>query len=304
MEAKTKRIWKEIKCYAFITFGLFIYVSGWVGFIIPSHLVGGGVSGIGALIYYATGFPVSYTYLIVNVFLLLLAFKILGTGFGAKTIYGILLATALFRVVPEIFPEELITEFSSNGKLISAMIGGVCSGVGIGLAFNQGGSTGGTDIVALIINKFRNISPGRIILSIDMVIIGCSFFVSDPGNEVTNIGTRLATVLYGFVAVGITGYTIDLIVSGARQSQQFFVFSKQYEAIAQRIAAEMHRGVTIIDSTGWYTQENQKILMIIARKTESNEIYRIIKEVDKDAFLSVGNVMGVYGKGFETIRTK
>jgi len=298
---KHHRVYSEVKSYTFITFGLIIYVSGWVGFLIPSHLVGGGVSGIGALIQYATGFSVSYTYFIVNAFLLFLAFKILGTGFGAKTIYGILLATVLFRVMPEVFPQSLIAELSSNGKLISAMIGGVCNGVGVGLVFNQRGSTGGTDIVALIINKYRNISPGRIILSIDVVIIGCSFFVSDP-NETMNIGVRLATVLYGYVAVGITGYTIDLFVSGARQSQQFFVFSKHYEAIAARIAAETKRGVTVIDSTGWYTKENQKILMIIARKTESSQIYRIIKDVDKEAFLSVGNVMGVYGKGFEKIR--
>jgi len=300
MEAKRKNVGKEIKSYIFITFGLLVYVSGWVGFIIPSHLVGGGVSGIGTLIQYATGFPLSYTYLLVNVFLLFLAFKILGTGLGAKTIYAILLTTFLFRIMPEIFPKDLIAEFAENGKLISAMIGGICSGAGIGIVFTQGGSTGGTDIVALIVNKYRNISPGRIILSIDMIIIGCSFFVSE---ELT-IGKKLATVLYGFVAVGITGYTIDMFISGARQSQQFFVFSKKYDIIAQRIATEMHRGVTIIDSTGWYTKENQKIVMLVARKTESNNIYRIIKEVDKNAFLSVGNVMGVYGQGFEQIRTK
>jgi uncharacterized membrane-anchored protein YitT (DUF2179 family) len=295
-----KRIRKEIKAYIFISFGIFIYVTGWVAFLMPNHLVGGGVSGIGALIQYATGFPVSYTYFIVNVFLLLLALKILGKSFGAKTIYAIALTTVLFSVLPKIIPADLIADLSTNGKLISALIGGALTGAGIGIIFNQGGSSGGTDIVALIINKYRNISPGRIILSIDMVIIGCSFFVSGE----PTFGKQLATVLYGYIVVSVTGYTIDMILSGARQSQQFFVFSKNHETIAQRITKEMNRGVTIIDGTGWYSKNDTKILLIIARKTESNGIYRIIKEEDKDAFLSVGNVMGVYGQGFEKIRAK
>ncbi|MDR2358260.1 MAG: YitT family protein [Prevotellaceae bacterium] len=294
---KTRSI---IKSYIFISLGMFIYVTGWVAFLMPNHLVGGGVSGIAALVQYATGFPLSYTYFIINAFLLLLALKILGRGFGAKTVYAVALTTVLFRVLPAIIPADLIADLSENGKLISALIGGVLTGAGIGLIFNQGGSSGGTDIVALIINKYRNISPGRIILSIDMVIIGCSFFVSGE----PTLGKQLATVLYGYIVVSVTGYTIDMILSGARQSQQFFVFSKHYETIARRITTEMNRGVTIIDGQGWYSKNEQKIVMIIARKSESNGIYHIIKDVDKEAFLSVGNVMGVYGKGFEQIRTK
>ncbi len=297
---KSKRVRKEITSYLFITIGLATYVVGWVAFLLPNRLVGGGVSGIGALIEYATGFPVSYTYFIVNIFLLILAVRILGKGFGVKTVYAIIVTSLFFKIAPNVIPTELVADLAANGKLVSALLGGALSGAGIGLVFNQGGSSGGTDIVALIINKYRNISPGRIILTIDMVIIACSFLVSD---ELT-IGKRLATVLYGYITVSITGYTIDLIISGARQSQQFFVFSKQYEAIARRITTEMGRGVTVIDAKGWYTKNDQKILMIIARKTESNIIYRIIKDVDKEAFLSVGNVMGVYGQGFEQIRTK
>jgi uncharacterized membrane-anchored protein YitT (DUF2179 family) len=301
MEQKnTKKTGGIIKSYVFISLGLFVYVTGWVAFLMPNHLVGGGVSGIAALVQYATGFPLSYTYFIINTCLLLVALKILGRGFGAKTVYAIALTTVLFRVLPAIIPADLIADLSENGKLISALIGGALTGAGIGLIFNQGGSSGGTDIVALIINKYRNISPGRIILTFDMVIIGSSFFVSGE----PTIGKQLATVLYGYIVVSVTGYTIDMILSGARQSQQFFVFSKHYETIARRITTEMNRGVTIIDGQGWYSKNEQKIVMIIARKSESNGIYRIIKDVDKDAFLSVGNVMGVYGKGFEQIRTK
>jgi uncharacterized membrane-anchored protein YitT (DUF2179 family) len=299
-QKSNKKIGTVVKAYVFISLGLFIYVVGWVAFLMPNHLVGGGVSGISALVQYATGFPVSYTYFIINAFLLLLALKILGKGFGAKTIYGVVLTTALFQVLPATLPADLIADLSENGKLISALIGGALTGAGIGIVFNQGGSSGGTDIVALIINKYRNISPGRIILSIDMVIIGGSFFVSGE----PTLGKQLATVLYGYIVVSVTGYTIDMVLSGARQSQQFFVFSKQYETIARRITTEMNRGVTIIDGQGWYSKNEQKIVMIIARKTESNGIYRIIKEEDKDAFLSVGNVMGVYGKGFSELKTK
>jgi uncharacterized membrane-anchored protein YitT (DUF2179 family) len=211
---KRKKIIREIRAYVFISFGLAVYVTAWTVFLMPNHLVGGGVSGIGALIEYATGFKVSYTYFIINIGLLLLALKILGRSFGAKTVYAILFTTFLFRLFPDIIPADFIHEISiENGKLLSAMIGGVLVGSGIGITFMQGGSTGGTDIVALIINKYKNISPGKIILSIDMVIIACSFFVSQ---EVT-MGQKLAAVLYGYIVVGLTGYTIDLWMSGARQ---------------------------------------------------------------------------------------
>lgn len=293
-----RKIIKEIRSYILISFGLMVYVTAWVVFLMPNHLVGGGVSGIGALIEYATGFAVSYTYFIINIGLLLLALKILGRSFGAKTVYAILLTTFLFQLFPHIIPADFIHEISiENGKLLSAMIGGVLVGSGIGITFMQGGSSGGTDIVALIVNKYRNISPGKIILSIDMVIIACSFFVSQ---EVT-IGQKLAAVLYGYIVVGLTGYTVDLWMSGARQSLQFFIFSGKHEAIAARITKEMHRGVTVIPAEGWHTKSAHSVLMVIARKTESGIIFNIIKEEDRDAFLSVGSVMGVYGKGFTSL---
>ncbi len=299
MEKIKRSIGREIKAYILITLGLALYVVGWTVFLMPNHMVGGGVSGIGALIEYATGFPVSYTYFIVNAILLFLGVKILGKGFGAKTIYAIIVTTFFFAVFPNVIPKEFVNEISiENGKLVSAMIGGVLLGTGIGVTFMQGGSSGGTDIVALMISKYRNMSPGRIILSIDMVIIACSFFVSQEAS----LGSKLATVLYGYVAVGLTGYTIDQWLSGARQSLQFFIFSKQYEEIAERITKEMGRGVSVIDVQGWHTKADNKVLLVIARKTESNIIYNIIKDVDRNAFLSVGNVMGVYGQGFEQMK--
>ena len=296
----SKKLFSYIKDYFIITIGLFLYTSGWVAFILPKEIVGGGVSGIGALINYATGganggFPVAYTYFIINIVLLLLAVKVLGKGFGAKTVYAIFITTFFFSVVPHIIPKEFITNFhEKSSELIGAIIGGAFSGAGIGISFTRGGSTGGTDIIALIINKYRDISPGRVILYIDILIIGSSYFLF---YDITKI-------IYGYVVVGVTSYTIDLILSGSKQSVQIFIFSKHYQKIADRITNELHRGVTVMTAQGWYTKEESKVLMILARKYESPDIYRVIREEDKDAFISVASVMGVYGKGFEQFKKK
>ncbi|MCL2738916.1 MAG: YitT family protein [Bacteroidales bacterium] len=293
------KIFKEIKSYLLITFGLLLYTGGWVVFLIPNHLVGGGVSGVGVLIYYATGFPVSYTFFMVNAVLLLIALKILGRGFGIKTVYAIVVAALCFQLLPQWIPADLIHELAiENGKLLAALIGGVMGGAGIGITFSQGGSTGGTDIIALIISKYRNISPGRLILAIDVVIISCSFFTS----EETNLGLRLATVLYGFILIGVTGYMIDLMIAGTKQSLQILIFSKNYQQIADRLTKEMNRGVTLISGQGWFTKKESKVVMVIVRRSEAGIAYRIVKEEDKDAFLSVANVTGVYGKGFDRIK--
>lgn len=299
MENRFKKIYKVIKSYSIITFGLFCYTAGWVIFILPNHLVGGGVSGISAIIQYATGFSVSYSFLIINAILLAIALKILGKGFGFKTVYAIIIASVFFKVLPMFIHDEFIQEIAlSNGKLLCTIIGGAAAGIGIGITFSQGGSTGGTDIIALMVNKYRNISPGRMILLMDVVIIASSMFLpSDLG-----LGTRLANVMYGYIMVFVCSTTIDLFISGTKQSIQVFVFSKHYEAIANRISVEMHRGVTVLDGQGWFSKENGKILLVIVRKTESNIIKKIIKEEDKDAFMSVGSVMGVYGLGFDSIK--
>jgi uncharacterized membrane-anchored protein YitT (DUF2179 family) len=173
------------------------------------------------------------------------------------------------------------------------VLGGIMGGAGIGIVFSQGGSTGGTDIIAMIINKYRNISPGRIILYLDVFIIASSYFIFGS----------IEKIVYGYVAMGITSYTIDLLFTGSKQSVQIFIFSKQYDVIADRIGKEVMRGVTIIDGKGWYTGEQTKVLLVMAKKPEAGQVFRIIKEVDRDAFMSVNNVMGVYGKGFEQLRT-
>ena len=196
--------------------------------------------------------------------------------------------SALFSLL-----QQLITKPIINDAFLSTVLGGILGGAGVGIVFTQGGSTGGTDIIAMIINKYRNISPGRIILYLDVFIIASSYFIFGS----------IEKIVYGYVAMGITSYTIDLLFTGSKQSVQIFIFSKNYDEIANRIGKEVLRGVTIIDGKGWYTGEQTKVLLVMVKKPEASQIFRIIKEVDRDAFMSVTNVMGVYGKGFERIRT-
>ena len=296
---KQSTFWSVVKEYAIITLGLLLYVSAWSVFLLPNNMVGGGVSGMGAIIQYATGFKISYTYFIVNAILLVIALKILGKSFGAKTIFAVIVTTLLFRVVPDIIPSDFINEFAhENGRLTCALFGGALSGLGIAITFTQGGSSGGTDIIALIINKYRSISPGSIIVSLDVLIISSTLLIPSAGS----FGTRLATVIYGFVTSGVFSYTLDLFLNGNKQCVQIMVFSKKYAEIADAITKEAHRGVTAIHSEGWYTHTESEIVTVVARKQESSQILRIIKKVDDTAFVSVNNVSGVFGKGFEQIK--
>lgn len=289
----SSKIFKTTRSYTIIVFGLLLYALSWTAFLIPHKITGGGVSGIGALIYYATGFPMGYTYFLVNIGLILVAIKMLGANFGVKTIFGVVVGSVLLSVLQATIKQPVVDD-----KFMSTIIGGAIAGVGLGIVFTQGGSTGGTDIIAMIINKYRNISPGRVILMCDVFIIGSSFLVLldlDPAK-------RIETIVYGYVAMAITAYSLDAVLSGSKQSVQVFIFSKSYQAIADRITSELNRGVTVIDGQGWFSKENQKVLITLVRKHEANDVYRVIKEVDPEAFISVASVMGVYGRGFERIR--
>ncbi|OFY43227.1 MAG: hypothetical protein A2X18_09300 [Bacteroidetes bacterium GWF2_40_14] len=298
MDKKTKGILNGVKEYVIITFGLLLYAIGWSVFLIPNGLVGGGVTGISAILYYSTGFPVSYSFFLINAVLLGIGLKILGKAFGAKTFYAIVIITIFLDVIPGLVPQELINDIAiGNGKLLSAIMGGACAGVGIATTFTQGGSSGGTDIIALIVNKYRNVSPGRIILMIDILIIASSIII--PSDE--SLGMKIAIIIYGYMLITVTSYTVDLVLSGARQSIQIFIFSKKYEEVADKITT-IGRGVTVINAQGWFTKQEGKVLMVIVRRTESNYVFRVVREVDKEAFLSVGNVMGVYGKGFDEMK--
>jgi len=298
MEKRGKLILTGVKEYILISFGLALYAIGWSLFLIPNGLVGGGVTGLSAVIYYITGIQISYSFFVINAILLAIALKVLGRAFGVKTVVGVVIVTIFLRLFPDIIPQELIEDIAiGNGKLLSAIMGGICTGAGIAITFTQGGSSGGTDIIALMISKYRNISAGKLILMMDVIIIASSLLI--PSGE--SVGNRLAIILYGFILITVTSYSLDLILSGMRQSQQVFIFSRNFEEIADKIT-NFGRGVTVIDGTGWYTKKTGKILLVIVKKSEINHIFKMIKEIDRDAFLSVGNVMGVYGKGFDQIK--
>ena len=287
------------KSYAIITLGLILYVLAWVVFIIPHQLVGGGVTGISAVIQYCTGFNVSYSFFIINGVLLLIALKVLGPSFGVKTIYAMVVTTLLLRFMPFVIPEEFIRIIAlENGKLLSVIIGGTLSALGISLTFSQGGSSGGTDIIALMITKYRAISPGKILLILDVFIIGSSLIVPTEGSW----GVRVANLVYGYIMAGVFSVALDLFVSGSKQSVQIFIFSKNYEKIADRITADVHRGVTALEGKGWYTKTESTVLLVIARKPELKLLLNLIKEEDPQAFISVGSVSGVYGYGFDVIK--
>ena len=284
MKAKLSSI---IKDYVIITFGLLAFAMGWLLFLVPAEITGGGISGVAAVVYFATKIPISITFLAINAVLVLVAIKILGANFGVKTIYSIAVLTVFFAVFQNVLKAPLVDD-----TFLSAVLGGMFGGIGLGIVFSRGGSTGGTDIFAMIINKYKNISPGRIILYCDVIIIASSYFVFQSP----------AKLVYGYVSMWVVSYSLDSFLSGANRSAQMFIISKKYEEIADFINLEAIRGVTILDGMGWYTKEDTKIIMSVLRKRETSAVFRKIKEIDPDAFISMGSVMGVYGQGFEKLK--
>ena len=296
-----------VKEYALVSVGVLAYALGWTIFLLPNNLVGGGVSGFASILMYATGIPMGITYFVLNILLLIIGTKILGTGFGGKTIYAIFATSLLLSVMPNLIPAEFIHDFAiSNGKMICTLLGGVIAGVGIGLTMSQGGSTGGTDIIALGWCKFHPASPGRVILIIDIGIIASSLLFPSytESGELLPLVDKLAVVVYGLILVTVSGYAVDLYLSGSKQSVQAFIFTKKVTEMADAIAFDMKRGVTVIPAKGWYSKEEKQVIMVVTRKADLNLLLRFVKAIDPDAFLSVSTVMGVYGQGFDTIKVK
>ena len=309
MAMNKKSILTIFKEYSLITLGILRYVTGWAVFLVPNNLVGGGVSGVASIIQYGTrGFiKIGTTYFVINAILLVIALFTLGKSFGGKTVFAVILASVGLNLFQDLIPAEIIQTLAvDNGKLMSTIMGGIMVGVGIGLTMSQGGSSGGTDIIALIVNKYRNVSPGRMILLMDVVIILSSMLVPSytADGALLPWTEKVTTVVYGFILVMVNSTVIDLYLSGSRQSVQVFILSKKYEQIADTITHELRRGVTVLDGKGWYTKHSTEVLMVITRKTDLSILLRAIKSIDPDAFLSVSSVTGVYGKGFDQIKEK
>ncbi|MBO4671506.1 MAG: YitT family protein [Bacteroidales bacterium] len=297
------------KEYSLITLGILLYVLAWAIFLIPNNLVGGGVSGVASIVQYGThGYiKLGTTYFFINAILLIIALFILGKSFGGKTVYAVIVASIGLNVLQDVIPAEIVQTLAvENGKLMSTIMGGIMAGVGIGLTMSQGGSTGGTDIIALIVNKYRNVSPGRMILWMDVVIILSSMLVPSytPDGSQLPWTEKVTTVVYGFILVMVNSTVIDLYLSGSKQSVQLFILSRKFEEIADVITHDLHRGVTVLDGKGWYTKHNTEVLMVLTRKSDLSLLLRTIKAIDPDAFLSVASVTGVYGKGFDQLKGK
>lgn len=288
----TKQTWINIREYIFIAFGLFLYAGAWKAFLLPHQITGGGVTGIGAIIYYATGTPISISYFAMNFVLLVIAVKSIGWKFSLRTIYGVVIITIFFALLPQARSGTFV---GRDDNFMACVIGGLISGAGIGIVFLSNGSSGGTDIIAKVVNKYRNITLGRMLLYCDVLIICSSYFFAFGSIE---------KIVYGLSTMAISTVAVDMVINGVRQSVQFFIFSKDYEEIATRINEEAHRGVTILDGMGWYSKEPVKVITVVARKNESIKIFRIVKEIDPNAFISQSSAIGVYGKGFDVIKGK
>ena len=294
------RIFTTVKEYFLMTVGMFCYAFGWIGCILPAKCMGGGASGLSLLIYYATGETISIGVMvfIINAILLLIAGFIVGWKFGIKTIFCVCMLSFAMSTMQEIFtlPDGTIMDiFHLNDRLLSTMLGAIFSGVGVAMSFAQGGSTGGVDIVAMIINKYRTVSYGKIVRAIDSTIISAALLL--PASAQIGIDG----VIYGFVMTVVFSYVVDMLMTGNQQSNQIMIVCQDYKAMADAMNNTAQRGATVLDAKGWYTKNQHNIVMVVCRKRDTPTILKIAKAVDPNAFITVGSVMGVYGKGFDAL---
>lgn len=290
MNLTGKKIANAAAEYLLMALGMCIYSFGWIACILPANTMGGGAAGLAVLLYHTTGLSMGLAVLLINGILLLLGGFIVGWNFGIKTIYCIAMLSLSMSLLEGLLPPGDF--FHLDSRLLSVILGAILSGIGVALCFREGGSTGGTDIVAMIINKYRTISYGRILMAVDSIIILSAVFVSDLGID---------AVIYGFVMVAVMGYTVDLIQAGNQQSSQIFVFTKHYREMADTIIGTTCHSATIVDATGWFSKANVKIVLVVCRKRETSMMLKMVRRIDPEAFISVGSVMGVYGKGFDAL---
>ena len=284
------KVYKTIKEYSVMAFALALYVFSWTAFLIPNQITAGGVTGLSTILNYAFGLPVSLTYLVLNVVLLVAGTIIMGKGFGFKTIFCVLVSTVYFEFFPYI---PWVSNIEDN--LINSIIGGAMSGAGISIVFTQGGSTGGIDIIALVLNKFMEVQPGRVFMIADFLIISSILLLPDKS---------IQDVVYGYVVTVAFSYTIDQMLTGSKQSVQMLIITGKYQEVADKLCFEMDKGVTAINSLGWYKKSQSMIIMVVTRKDNMHEVMAAVKETDPKAFLTVSTVMGVYGEGFEQVKAK
>lgn len=288
-----RHIFHLAKDYIYILVGLAIYATGFSCFMLPYEITSGGVSGIAALIYYSTGFNAAYSFFIINILLMVLAFKTMGWRYCVRTLLAIITISVLIDYAQILLTTDgHMMHIVGEQKFMACVLGGCMEGIGLGLVFLAGGSTGGTDIIASAINKHHSISLGRILLVMDIMIVSCNWFI------IHDLETLVVSYSTMFVAMNM----LDYVINGARQSVQFIIISNKYQTIATRICNELDRGVTVLEGRGWYSGEQRNVLLVLAKKYERRDIYRLIHSEDPKAFVSMSNVEGVFGEGFEKIK--
>ncbi len=286
---KTKNVKQEIRSYLLIALGMLIYAIAALGFLVPHKIVGGGATGLSTIIYYLTdkAIPVGIGYGLINILLVGIALKVLGPKFGIKTVFAIIVGSTFLSVLQPLIPEAFVSD-----KFMSSIIAGMLTGIGIAIALSEGGSTGGTDIVAMIVTKYKNVSPGKMIMYSDCGIIACSLFIN----------FNIEGLMYGYVMMGVVSFTVDFVLTGKKQSAQLFIFTEKFDQVAERITQEVNHGVSVVDCKGWYSGQAKKMLIVVVRKNEAVDVLRIAKQVDPNVFMTMNTVMGVFGKGFEEIK--
>lgn len=295
--------WKTLRIYLSIAFGISLYVVAWTIFLIPNHIVGGGVVGLASVIYIVTGtaIPVAASNLVINAILFCFGLYFLGKKFAVSNIYGILVTSFWFFFFQQLLAIQDIPALIKLGNAVKggldpavcAIIGGVMSGIGIGIVLSNGGNSGGSDVVALILNKFYNVSLGSVIMVADALVIFSSIII--PGNDITEI-------VYGFLVLLAYTFTIDYVVDGRKQTYKILIFSKKNEELAEIIGNKIKRGVTFLNATGWYSKQDTKILMVVVHRQEKVKLMHFVKRIDPEAFMTVEKTEGVFGKNFDAIK--
>ena len=291
--AISKRLFSKgnMKDFMFIVFGILSYAVGYTAFILPERVVMGGVSGLSALIYYATNIPAGISIFVLNITLLIIAFSALTKQFVVRTIIGVLLLSLFIGTLQPFFQAYPIIT-AGEDKFMHVLIGGMLGGAGLGIVFSHNGSTGGTDIITVLLTKHFNLSFGRAMQFIDCTII-CSSYLLFHSME---------TIVYGVVFTLVASFVCDFVVNGSRQTVQFLIISKHYKEIADTINRRVNRGVTVIEGKGWYSKENVEMLVVLSRKYESQDIFAVIKQIVPQAVVSQTFCHGVFGEGFDKIK--
>ena len=298
-----KVILQEIKDYTNITLGLLLYTFGFTVFLLPYKIVTGGIAGVGAIIFYASQFPVQYTFFLINAILIVAALKVLGWRFLTKTIYATFALTFFLEVAQDIviMPDGSFYKLLGEGNdFMSLILGCMLTGTALAIVFLNNGSTGGTDIIAAVVNKYHNITLGKVLILIDVCIISSCLLVDSLGP----IDIRCQKVVFGLCTMVIECLMLDYVMYWQRQSVQFLIFSSKHKAIAEASVKTTDHSLTILDGHGWYTGKEMKVLCLLAKKRESVTIFRLIKTIDPNAFVSQSSVIGVYGEGFDQIKVR